>query len=115
MRQKVIVLLPLTYNDRSAIEKGTLEQILHELFLAFGGYTIAGEVEGAYAMRSGEKQVDTCLEVWIAAEDDSESMNRLRRMVASFAAVLKQEAMYFEQTGSRVEFIGPEQPGEVNT
>jgi len=108
MREKVILLLPLTYNDGSAVAKEAMEQILQELFVEFGGYTVAGEVEGAYAMRSGAKQVDTCLEVWITVESDDDSLNRLRRMVAWFAAVLRQETMYFERTGSKVEFIAPD-------
>lgn len=112
MREKVILLLPLTYNDGTEVPKSVLEQILDGLFREFGGYTVAGEVEGAYAMRSGAKQVDTCVEVWVAAESNEESIERLRRMIASFATLLRQETMYFERTGSRVEFIAPDQPME---
>jgi hypothetical protein len=107
MREKVILLLPLTYNDGSAVAKDVLERILEELFINFHGYTVAGEVEGAYRMSSGSKQVDTCLEVWVASENDQGSLDQLRRMVASFASLLGQETMYFERTGSAVEFIGP--------
>jgi hypothetical protein len=109
MREKVILLLPLTYNDGSSVAKDTLDRILDELFLNFGGYTVAGEVEGAYRMKSGSKQVDTCLEVWVAVENDPESLDGLRRRVASFASLLGQESMYFERTGSNVEFITPDE------
>lgn len=107
MRQKVILLLPLTYNDGSAVATDVLHGMLEELFMSFGGYTVAGEVEGAYKMASGSKQVDTCLEVWIALESDQASQDHLRRIVSSFASRLGQETMYFERTGSTVEFIGP--------
>ena len=110
MHEKVILLLPLTFNDGTTVPKATLEEILHELFVAFGGYTIAGEVEGAYLMRSGDKQVDATLEVWVAVKSTDESLERLRKMVAAFGAVLGQETMYFERTGSKVEFIEAEEP-----
>jgi hypothetical protein len=71
---------------------------------------IAGEVEGTYLMRSGGKQVDTTLEVWVAVESTEESLERLRQMVAAFGAVLGQETMYFDRTGSKVEFIEAEEP-----
>lgn len=112
LREKVILLLPLSYNDGTTVPKNVVEQILHELFIAFGGYTIAGEVEGAYAMQSGAKQIDTCLDVWVAAESDESSVDRLRSMVAGFGALLGQETMYFERTGSKVESIRPEDHSE---
>lgn len=56
-------------------------------------------------MRSGVKQIDTCLEVWVAVEGDDQSIDRLRRMVASFGALLGQETIYFERTGAKVEFV----------
>lgn len=59
--------------------------------MSYGGYTIAGEVEGAYRMQGGSKQVDTCLEVWVAVE--TSDMSTLRGQVARFGAALGQETM----------------------
>lgn len=100
------MLLPLTFNDGTAVPRPTLDSIFDELFVSYGGYTIAGEVEGAYRMSSGGKQVDTCLEVWIAVE--AGDLASLRRQVARFGKLLGQETMYFERTGAAVDFVPAE-------
>ena len=61
---KYILLLPLTYNDKSKVLKSVKDQILDELFVLAGGYHVAGTGRGAYRMKSGEKQVDYLLEIW---------------------------------------------------
>ena len=51
MLKKVTLLIPLTFNDGSAIPRDTLAAIEDEIYLAFKGWTIVGEVEGAYQMQ----------------------------------------------------------------
>jgi hypothetical protein len=109
-RVKYVLLLPLTYNDKSKVPKQVRDQILDELYLLAGGYHIAGVGKGAYRMQSGQKQVDYSLEVWLAIEEEHEQP--LKEMVARFAALLGQEALYLERTGGTVEFIPPPPVGD---
>ena len=102
---KYVMLLPLTYNDKSKVPKSVKDQIFDELFLLAGGYHVAGVGKGAYRMKSGQKQIDYSLEVWLAIEGADEPT--LREMVARFGAMLGQEAMYLERTGGTVELIPP--------
>src|SRR3712207_2232685 len=106
MREKVILLLPLTFNDGSAVPRETFDLIYDGLYLLCDGYTIAGEVQGAYRMQNGAKQADACVEVWVAIERGR--LEELRRLVAQFGSLLGQETMYFERTGAVVEFVAAE-------
>lgn len=106
MLRKVTLLIPLTFNDGSAVPAETLNAMREEIFVAFNGWTVGGEVEGAYRMRqTGQKQVDRLLEVWVIVEETA--LPQLRQMVADFGARLGQESMYFEIGASEVEFILP--------
>lgn len=110
MLKKVTLLLPLTFNDGTVVPEKTLESIRDELFVAFHGWTVAGEVQGAFRMQqTGVKQVDRLLQVWVAVEEAE--LPRLRDMVSGFGALLGQEAMYFEVSQSMVELI-PSRPRE---
>lgn len=109
MREKVILLIPLTYNDGSAVAQATFDEIYDALFALCDGYTVAGEVRGAYRMQTGAKQVDALVEVWVAVEPNL--LDELRRLVAGLGSKLGQEAMYLERTGGTVELIAPESPG----
>jgi hypothetical protein len=110
-REKYVLLFPLTFNDGSKVPKKVLEAFKDELFVLAGGYTIAGTVTGAYRMKSGGKQVDKLLEVWVAPED--KDVPALRQVVGVYAGKLGQESMYFERTGSTVEFVPPLPAEEV--
>jgi hypothetical protein len=113
MMRRVTLLLPLTFNDGSAVPTELLKTIREETFVAFGGWTVAGEVEGAYRMhQTGQKQIDRLLELWVVVEDIA--VPQLRHLVARFGALLGQEAMYFEVGTSTVEFI-PLLPQENQT
>jgi hypothetical protein len=106
MLKKATLLIPLTFNDGSRIPKETLTAIEDEIYLEFKGWTIVGEVEGAYLMgQTGEKKVERLLHVWVVLEEAV--IPTLRQMVARFAATLGQEAMYFEIGNSLVEFLPP--------
>ena len=106
---KYVLLLPLTYNDKSKVPEDVKKRIFDDLFRLAGGYHIAGVGKGAYRMKDGQKKVDQSLEVWVAvAEEDEEA---LKVMVASFATLLEQESIYLERVNSTVEFIPPNPAG----
>lgn len=111
MLKKVTLLIPLTFNDGSAIPRETLAVIEQEIYLAFKGWTVVGEVEGAYQMQqTGEKKVERLLHVWVVVQEDA--VSTLKQMVGRFGAMLGQEYMYFEVGESLVEFIPPYREGE---
>jgi hypothetical protein len=114
MLRKVTLLIPLTFNDGPTIPKETLEAIEEELYLVSKGWTIVGEVEGAYQMQqTGEKKVERLLHVWVIVEEAA--IPALKQMVAKFGATLGQEFMYFEVGESAVEFIPPYAEGNSAT
>ena len=104
-KAKYVLLLPLTYNDRSRIPKAVQDHVLDELFILANGYHVAGVGRGAYRMRNGSKQVDHSLEVWVAVEE--EDVPALKELAAKVAQMLNQESIYLERTGGSVEFIAP--------
>jgi hypothetical protein len=106
---KYVMLLPLTYNDKSEVPKEVRDQIEDEIFLLAGGYRFGAIGPGAYRMKSGEKQIDVTQEVWIAVEE--EDVPALKEMVGRFAALLGQETIWLERTGGTVEFIPPSHVG----
>jgi hypothetical protein len=106
MLRKVTLLIPLTFNDGTAVSQETLGALEEEIYIAFNGWTMAGEVQGAYRMRqTGQKQVERLLQVWVVVEETQ--LDELRRMVGKYAALLAQESIYFEVGTSQVEFIVP--------
>ena len=110
MLKKVTLLLPLAFNDGSVVPQDMLAAMQDEIFIAFRGWTVVGEVEGAYQMRqTGEKRVERLLQVWVVVQD--EQLPKLRDLVAGFGARLGQEVMYFEVSDSVVEFIPPAHEG----
>jgi hypothetical protein len=102
---KYVMLLPLTYNDKSKVPKDVRSRIFDDLFRLGGGHHVAGVGKGAYRMKSGQKKVDRSLEVWVAVEEEDEAA--LKDMVAGFAALLGQESIYLERVNSTVELIPP--------
>ena len=102
-RKKVVLLIPLTFNDGSTVPEETLLSIFDRLLVLCGGYTNAGMVKGAYRMASGCKQVDECVQVWVVVAPME--LQELKALVREFGRELGQESMYFEVTGSDVEFI----------
>ena len=104
-RKKAIILIPLTYNDGTRIPKGTLEAIYDEMYTAFQGWTIEGEVRGAYRVKTGKKRVEKL--VRLAVVLDKADVPSLRKMVAKWCSILGQETMLLEITDSVVEFVPP--------
>lgn len=104
-RPKFLLLVPLNYNDGSVVPKAVFDQIYDELFVLAGGHFTAGEGTGAYRMKSGEKQVDRSVIIWVAVNEGD--VPELRQLVAKFGAMLGQESMYLERTAGTVEFVPP--------
>jgi len=102
---KYVLLLPLTYNDKTKVPKEVRKRIFADLFRLAGGHHIAGVGKGAYRMKSGKKQVDRSLEVWVVVEEQDQET--LKEMVAGFATLLGQEAIYLEKVNSIVDFVPP--------
>lgn len=104
MPKRITLLIPLTFNDGSAVPRKTLRLIRDQIYAEFNGCTVVGTVEGTYRMRStGKKQVDKLLQVWVVI--DEERISQLRRMAGEWCARLGQESMYFEIADSHVEFV----------
>jgi hypothetical protein len=103
--RKCTLLIPLAYNDGTAIPPTVLTSLQNRLFERFGGYTRAGTAEGTYRMADGSRADDRTLVLWVAVPP--QRVPELRREVAGFARDLRQESMYFEVSDATVEFIAP--------
>jgi len=106
---KYVLLLPLTYNDKSKVPKDVKKRIFDDLVRLAGGHHVAGIGKGAYRMKSGQKQIDHSLEVWVWIEEQDEQA--LKEMVAGFGSMLGQEAMYLERVNSTLDLIPPKAVG----
>ena len=103
---KFVILIPLNYNDGREVSKEIILDFQEELFALGGAFTEAGTVKGAYRMKNGTKQIDHSLEIWIGIRE--EFVPDLKQLVGRLGAKLGQETMYFERTGSKIEFIPPQ-------
>src|SRR5437660_12367231 len=100
-RLKCIVLIPLARNDGSPVKAKELRGILNRLLEAFGGYTVAGSVEGGWRSPSGKKYHERNTQVWVVVE--RHQLPALRRLVVQVGRQLGQEAMYLEVSKGNVE------------
>ena len=81
-REKCVLLFPLTFNDGTAVPLESWNGFKEELFVIAGGHTVGGTVKGEYRMKSGAKQVEDLLEVWVEAEWRWQTQaDRLRAML----------------------------------
>ncbi|MGD0092535.1 MAG: hypothetical protein ABSE73_21680 [Planctomycetota bacterium] len=101
--KKVVLLIPLKLNDGSPVPKEVLASIGVRLYGLCSGYTNRGPVIGAYRMADGRKQTDPSREIWCLVQPSQ--LDQLRDLVRQFGRELGQESMYFEVTGSEVDFI----------
>ncbi len=101
--QKIIMLLPTTYNDGRAMESEKIGRALSSIDSLIGGHTIDGECKGVYKMENGEYATDICLKIWAVCEDDK--IPALQTLAGEFAVDMGQESIYFEQTPASVFFI----------
>jgi hypothetical protein len=103
--RKCVLLLPLAYNDGTAVPREVLDAILGDIDDSFDGHTVAGTCKGAYRMASGQLVYDESLMIWVVV--DAERIDELREHARRFARMLKQESLYFELTDAAPEFIRP--------
>src|SRR5262245_51414174 len=99
--KEAVVLVPLTYNDGTAVPRKVLKSIREELFVAFHGWTVEGTVKGAYRMRGGQKQVEDLQKLSIIL--DESRIPELETMVGRWGATLGQEAMLMKIADLRSE------------
>ncbi len=107
--EKFVVLVPIRFNDGSDVAQSIIVQFQNKLFDLGGGFTIAGTVEGTYRMADGSRQVDKSVSYWIGIPPSM--VDELRTIVSELGAVLGQEAMYLEHSGSRIELVPPHSTG----
>jgi hypothetical protein len=105
-RLKYIVFVPLSLNDGTPVEPEVILDFQEQLCLIADGYTIAGTVDGAYRMSSGEIQKDTSAQYWIWVTEDQQA--ELRRVVAELGGRLEQESMYLERCYADLDLVEPE-------
>lgn len=107
---KYILLIPLYYNDGTKVPDSEIDSIYDEIYILGDGYTLAGNVTGAYRMRDGSKRIDQSSVVWVGIEPHQEP--ELKRLVVSICVRLKQESIYLERPGGTIEFIEPPESEE---
>jgi hypothetical protein len=109
--KEAIVLLPLTYNDGAEVPQETIDAICDEIFSMFHGWTIEGNVKGAYQMQvSGQKRVENLLKVSIIL--DMSRVSKLEEMVGRWCARLGQEVMLLKIADLMVKFVPPQPEAE---
>jgi hypothetical protein len=105
--KEAIVLLPLTYNDGTDVPQETIDSICDEIFGTFHGWTLEGNVKGAYQMQAGgQKRVENLLKVSIVLE--MSRVSKLEEMVGRWCTRLGQEVMLLKVADSIVKFIPPQ-------
>ncbi len=107
--RKCTILIPLAYNDGTPVPGDVLVQIENRLYERFGGYTVAGTVDGAVRMADGTRANDRSLVLWVAVP--AERIDELRHEVAVLARELRQESIYFEISDGSVELVAPAADG----
>jgi hypothetical protein len=108
--REAVVLIPLSYNDGTEVSPDKIVEIQDEIFSAFTGWTIEGQVKGAYRMASGEKKVEELLKMSIILR--SSQLPVLESMIAAWAAQLGQETMLLKVADLAAKFIPPRERGE---
>jgi hypothetical protein len=90
-----ITYLPTHYNDGTQVPESEIQDIIRELFDAFGGATISGTVEGYWKdTATGQAFTDESWRVEIATE--RERLAEVQTIVLEIGKRLRQEAMYLE-------------------
>jgi predicted HicB family RNase H-like nuclease len=107
--KEATVLIPLTYNDGTAVSQDILLGIFEELYVAFHGWTNEGTVKGAYRMQAGEQRVEDLLKVSVVL--DEMQIPELERMVSEWGARLGQETMLLKIADSTIKFVPSEGGG----
>jgi len=103
LKKKVILLIPVTFNDGTAVPEKELYGVALRLCELCGGASVGGTVRGLYKMAGGKSQADRNLVYWVWVAPSR--MDALRDLVRQIGRELGQESMYFEVSDSEIEFI----------
>jgi hypothetical protein len=104
-RKKCLLLLPTSYNDGTEVPPAVMAKVVMGIERAFDGVTIGEPVEGTYKMADGTTAKDKSLVAWVIVEESQ--VEEARAKAGRIAAILKQEALYFEVTDVEVDFVKP--------
>ncbi len=91
---KFTTMIPKQFNDGESVPQTLLRDILSRFWVAFGGLTVEGEVEGYWMNEEETLFVDPCLKVFSVCDDDQ--YKEAVELVMQIGRELEQEAMYFE-------------------
>lgn len=98
-------LAPAALNDGTPTPRAVLDALEQQLTDAFGGFTRADGLVGAYRANSGAVMREPVISYVVAVPPDE--LDTLIAMVRDLGRTLRQEAMYFEHPGGRVEVLSP--------
>ena len=104
-KKQCLLLLPTAYNDGTEVPPAVMSGVVMGIDRAFDGISIGGLVEGTYRMSDGTTAKDKSVVVWVIV--DESQVEEVRTKAARIAAILKQEALYFEVTDVEVDFVKP--------
>lgn len=101
-RVKAVFYLPLRDNDGRDLGE-EIDLVLAEVFERFGGWTLQGEVSGAYRMSDGSQSLDRNLSCAVVL--DEVDRDELEAILRRFRAKTLQEEVYLEIQRVEVRFI----------
>lgn len=105
--KKAFTLVPVAFNDGTAVPEAVIERFYDDIFIISGGWTEEGLVRGAYQMNDGSKKIEWMRKLCIVFESEDES--EIKAVISKYCAIFGQECMYYEVGDSMVEFIEPSQ------
>lgn len=104
-KKKCLLLLPTSYNDGTEVPFAEVSRAFMEIDRSFDGYSVGGFVDGKYKMADGTKAKDKSVVAWVIVNESQ--VEEVRTKAARIAAILKQEALYFEVTDVDQDFVKP--------
>jgi hypothetical protein len=90
---KFITLIPTRRNDGTEVSDSELAKIKARFWVAFGGCSIEGTVEGHW-LEDGKHYIDDSIRISVACDNDR--LTEAEELVREIDAQLGQLAMYFE-------------------
>jgi hypothetical protein len=94
---KFTSLIPVRYNDGTAVKPSVLQQLIDSLWRPFGAMTREGYVTGHWVDDDGTEFMDVCVKLFI--ECDRDRLMEAIKAVKRVGRRLGQRAMYFEVDG----------------
>ena len=102
MQYRYTIILPVKYNDGKTIEPYKLDSALFDLMEIAIGFT-AYESFGCYRMPDGTAKREPNITVWTVA--DKAKMASLKNLCKLFAAMFRQESIFFAFSPISVDYI----------